>query len=165
MALVVEDGTGLSNSNSYISVAELDSWADDRGYDLSAYTTANKEAALITSTLDFLEVFYTFKGDPLETDQALQLPTDEVTINAKIKQAAAQAAYYQLQGTLLIDHTTSNTAEIKRLKEKVDVIEEETEYVEGTRNTYRVKTPTIDKILAPYLVNGGGVFGGLYRGL
>lgn len=165
MALVVEDGTGLSNSNSYISVAELDAWADDRAIDLSAYDTAAKEAALITSCLDFLEVFYTFEGDPLEEGQALQLPTDEVTINAKVKQASAQAAYYQLQGTLLVDHTTSNEAEIKRLREKVDVIEEETEYVEGTRMTYRMRTPIIDRLLGPYLANGGGVFGGIYRGL
>lgn len=165
MTLIVEDGTGLSNSNGYISVAYLDTWADERGIDLSAYDSDAKEAAIVTSCLDYMEVFYTFKGDPLEEDQALQLPTDEVTINAKIKQASAQAAYYQLQGTLIIDHATSNTAEVKRLREKVDVIEQETEYVEGTRNTYKVNTPIIDRLLKPYLVVGSGGFGGLYRGL
>lgn len=165
MALVVETGEGLSNSNGYITAAELDAWASERGIDLSDYDNDDKEAAIVASTLDYLEVFYTFKGDPVDEDQALQLPTDEVTVNAKIKQASAQAAYYQLQGLLQVDHATSNDAEIKRLREKIDVIEEETEYVEGTRITYKVRTPIIDRLLKPYIVAGSGGFGGLYRGL
>jgi hypothetical protein len=163
MTLIVEDGTGLTNANSIISVAELDDWADDRGYDLSGYDTADKEAALITSTMDFFEVYYTFKGDPVNPDQALQLPTDEVEINAKIKQAYAQGAYYQLQGLLFVDHATSNSAEIKRLREKVGPIEEETEYTEGSRKTYKISTPIIDRLLAPYVLAAG--FGGLRRGI
>lgn len=163
MALVVETGEGLSNSNGYISVDYLDAWAAERGISLTAYNNAAKEAAIVTSTLDFLEVYYAFKGDPLNPDQALQLPTDQVTINAKIQQASAQAAYYQLQGLLLVSHAESNTAEVKSLAQSVGPISESTTYVEGTRNTFKMRTPIIDNLLKPY-VTGGGI-GSLKRGL
>ena len=54
MALIVEDGSGLSGANSYASTAQADTYASDRG--LTAWTgdTATKEAALIRAT-DYLE--------------------------------------------------------------------------------------------------------------
>ena len=57
MALVVEDGSGLSGANSYATAAQADTYASDRG--LSAWTgdTATKEAALIRAT-DYLEATY-----------------------------------------------------------------------------------------------------------
>ena len=47
MSLTVEDGTGLAAANCYISEAEIDAYALLRNIDLSAYSTAQKEAGAL----------------------------------------------------------------------------------------------------------------------
>jgi hypothetical protein len=51
MALIAQDGTGLSTANSYISVADADAYFSARNNtDWAGYITAEKEAALIYAT-------------------------------------------------------------------------------------------------------------------
>jgi hypothetical protein len=45
--MVVEDGTGLANANSYASEATLDTYTDDRGITLAS---GDAEAALVRAT-------------------------------------------------------------------------------------------------------------------
>lgn len=161
MAFVVEDGTGLSNSNAYISVEELVSYAGDRGIDVSCYDTQDMQGAIVLSSLDWIDPFYTFKGEPLNSDQAMQLPTHQVGMEPKIKQAVCMATILQLQGNLELSVSSQNGA-IKKEFSKVDVIEEEIEYQEGTQLSYKQNTPAIDRLLQPYLTVSGT--GGLIRG-
>lgn len=82
MALVVEDGTGKSNANSYASIAEADSYQADRGGAAwAAATDPAKTAALIKAT-SFIDgrCFGRFLGTfPVQSTQALQWPrTDAV---------------------------------------------------------------------------------------
>jgi hypothetical protein len=156
MALVLEDGTGLETSNAYIDETYLDSYAALRAIDLSAYDTAAKEAAIITCTLDFIDVYYSFKGDILEDDQALSLPTDEVGINKDVQSACANGAILHLKGLLLVDESlSSQSGEVKSQQDKIDVLETRTEYIEGTSNNYKRDTPIIDRLLSKYLGFGG----------
>lgn len=50
MSIVVEDGTGISNANSYCSVAEWKAYWVAAGYDFSSYTDAQIAVALIKAT-------------------------------------------------------------------------------------------------------------------
>ncbi len=78
MALVIEDGTGKSNSTSYASVAELDAYASARGITLPA-TEGEKEILLVKS-MDYLES-QQFQGSKQTKEQALQWPRSEVYID------------------------------------------------------------------------------------
>jgi hypothetical protein len=75
VAFVVEDGTGLSNSNSYCSVVEFQAYWTDRGFDYSAYTDGQIEKALVRAT-DHIELTYRafFRGVREVDDQALSFP-------------------------------------------------------------------------------------------
>ncbi|AGN30439.1 hypothetical protein SXAG_00158 [Synechococcus phage S-CBS4] len=162
MALVVEDGSGLSGANSYATAAQADTYASDRG--LSAWTgdTATKEAALIRAT-DYLEATYreAWLGYRATKTQALSwprtnvevdlypIPADEVPV--AVRNATIEMAIRALTEDLLADQTQR----VKR--EKVDVLE--IEYADGSDATKRY--PFVGRMLSPYIYGGsaeGGAF-------
>ena len=105
---------------------------------------------------DFIDVNYTFNGEPLSDTQPMQLPTDEVTIT-DIEKGAAQAAWQQLTGVLFVDQSTQSVnGQIKMQRDKLDKLETEVEYTEGTQSTYTLSTQTIDRLLKPYIVGQSG---------
>nr|BDD43781.1 hypothetical protein 1 [Spirochaetaceae bacterium] len=74
--MVVEDGTGLINSNSYLSLTDADAYHADVGNTAwSEATEADREAALITATR-WLESRYRTRwiGTRATRDQALSWP-------------------------------------------------------------------------------------------
>ncbi len=76
MALIIEDGGIVSNANSYVSVADLTSFATARGITISG----NAEVLLIQA-MDYLESLDgKFKGARTERDQPLSWPRAGVTI-------------------------------------------------------------------------------------
>lgn len=114
MALTVEDGTGLAGAESYVSVAEADTYHTDRGN--SAWTdiaaTATKEAYL-RDAVAFLDGVYEsrFRGRRKERLQALAWPrvgfidsdgfrwdSDEVPV--PIKRAQMELALRRIDGEL-----------------------------------------------------------------
>lgn len=50
MAIIIEDGTGVENANSYVTVAEFQSWLVERGYTI----TGDPEQLLIRA-MDYIE--------------------------------------------------------------------------------------------------------------
>ena len=71
--MIVEDGTGLANSNSYASEDTLDTYCDDRGITLA---TGDSEAALIRATAA-IDATYRNRYPGYKTqlrDQALEWP-------------------------------------------------------------------------------------------
>lgn len=74
MTLIVEDGTGLSDSNSYASVEEIDAYFSERGI-ISWNQDGNKEHLLIIAT-DYLDAVYgeSFQGVKKTENQALCFP-------------------------------------------------------------------------------------------
>ena len=76
MALVVEDGTGLSNANAYVSVAEVTTYAGDRGL---TFTTGNPAEQAITKTTDYIDSAFKFLGVRKSATQALAWPRSGVT--------------------------------------------------------------------------------------
>lgn len=78
MSLIVEDGTGMMDSNSYVSVADADAYFKLRGimtWDI--LPESDKESALVNGT-DYIGVRWPcFKGEPLNEFQALPFPRTE----------------------------------------------------------------------------------------
>lgn len=142
--------------NAYIERDVLIAWMESRNYDYTSYTDEQIDGAIVISGSDFIDVNYTFKGEPLADTQAMQLPTDEVSI-ADIEKGAAQAAWQQLTGVLFVDQSTqSANGQIKMQRDKLDKLETEVEYTEGTQSTYTLSTQTIDRLLKPYIVGQSG---------
>ncbi|WP_022684555.1 DnaT-like ssDNA-binding protein [Sphingobium bisphenolivorans] len=156
MALVVETGEGLSNSESYISVAAAD--ARHTAFGNSAWTgeDAVKEAALRRATAYIEQAYRTrWTGQRKTQSQALSWPRYDVIVDgcfiasdsvpSDIANACADLALRALSADLAEDTTRAV------IREKVGPLE--TEYdpnsPQGTR--YRA----IDAMLAPYLAGGG----------
>lgn len=162
MTLVVENGTGLSNANSYASVATANAYATLRGLTDWTGTDAVKEAALIRAT-DYLEATYRndWQGSRVSATQALSWPRVNVMVDGfvvgddvvptAVVNACIELAIRALTENLLDDQTQR----VKR--EKVDVIE--IEYADGSDPAKRY--PMVSRTLAPYLFSGsneGGAF-------
>lgn len=142
-------------TNGYIELSDFKAWADARAYDYSGYTDTQIEAAITVSGVDFIDTTYRFKGSPVSDSQPMQLPTDQVAI-VDIKNGAAQAAWQQLQGLLLVAQTAASAnGQVIRQMDKLDVLETETEYAEGTQRTTTYNTTLLSRMLAPYTVAGG----------
>ena len=151
----------ILGENAYIDLATWKAWADQRNYDYSAYTDEDIEGAIVVSSTDYVDINYVFKGTSLDVDQLMQLPTDLVAIE-DIERGAAQAAWQQVRGYLLIDQSSvSQSGSVTMTKDKLDVLEEERQYAENTERTYTMPTGTIDRLLARYTVSGGSAISGM----
>ena len=83
MAIVVEDGTGKTNSQSYLSVADADTHHTARGNtQWTALSTPNKETALVRAT-DYIDKRFgrKFRGYKVSRAQALEWPRFAATDN------------------------------------------------------------------------------------
>lgn len=143
-------------TNAYITEAEYLAYADER-FIIPNYATLQAD---IVKSADFIDTYYNFKGQPVSDTQSMKLPTDEVTI-ANIKKAALKAVEMQQAGLLTLDLASVATGQVKREMKKVDVLEKEIEYVEGSQQTFKRKAPELDMLLRPYTI--GGTSGGLVR--
>ena len=130
MAIIVEDGTIVTNSNAYVSVAFIDTFCENLG--LSAWEAAeddDKDTALLRG-MAYIEGM-SFKGYKTEEDQTLKWPREAATdedgyaidtdvIPMCLKNGVSRAAYEELaspgilQGNLTRDDFTTS--------ERVDVI-------------------------------------------
>ena len=159
MALEVEDGTGKSTAESYISVADASSYHTARGNTAWAAlaTDALREAALRRAT-DYMRQAYRsrWQGYKVNEDQALDWPRYDVEVEGyaidsdivptEIKNACAELALRASAADLNPDLTQGVA------REKVGQIE--VEYDKASPQ--RVRYPAIDAILSPYLKAGGG---------
>ncbi|MFH2112924.1 MAG: DnaT-like ssDNA-binding protein [Spirochaetota bacterium] len=133
MALIIEDGTGRSDAESYVSVADCDTYHVARGNDAWSGDEAAKEAALREATA-FIEDRYRglWRGQRRLKVQRLQWPRhgvvdqdgftiDHDIVPIEVKDALCEAALRATQGDLTPD--LDRGGQIKR--QKVDVIETE----------------------------------------
>jgi hypothetical protein len=157
MALIVEDGTGKVDSESFIAVAGADTRLAALGMtDWAALTTTQKEQALRRATL-FMEQRYRsrWKGTRLLRAQALSWPrygaiVDEFHIEStivptEVANACADVALKAVAGDLAPD------LERGIVREKIGPLETEFDPYSSQAKRY----PAIDQMLAPYLQGGG----------
>lgn len=145
----------------YVTVEDFKLWADARGYDYSTKADAQIEQAITVSGVDYIDTRYTFKGTRLDASQPMQLPTSEVAI-ADIEKAACQAVWQQLNGALFVDPTThTGSGDVLMERKKLDVLETEVQYAEGTKPRLAMNAALLDSMLRPFVV--GGAVMGIYR--
>lgn len=175
MPLIVENGTGLSNAESYASVAEADTRLANFGFTAWAgLDQTAKETALRLAT-DFMVNSYRtrWKGYRVNTTQALDWPRsyverpdaqtsqyggasyyDSASVPAEIKAACIDLAYKTTQGVEL-------APDLEQAQKRVKVGPLEVEYdTNGNQATiYRA----IESKLRPFFGTGGGAMTRLIR--
>lgn len=154
MALIIEDGSSVSNANSYITVAEARSFADLRNL-LLPTSDADLEV-LIIKAFDYLESL-DYKGVHANPPQSAEFPRrnlylqgilfPESQIPYKLKQAQSQLTFEAVNTDL---QPTGNGREV--LKEKVDVVE--VQYAEKGINVARPTFTSVNSFLKD-LIKGG----------
>lgn len=155
--IIVEDGTIVSGANSYISVADLDTYVGDRGVTLTAATDAAK-GQLIIRSMDYLESLL-YIGIKTTITQGLQFPRTNMIVDYfllaadEIPQLLIDA---QAEVIVAIDRDESPLKDLERktIKEKVDTLE--VQYSVGSSTNTVVRT--INVKLYKLLVNSGSNF-------
>ena len=154
MALIIEDGTGVDNANSYISVAEARSFASLRSLILPASDSAVE--VVIVKAFDYLESL-DYKGNHANPPQSAEFPRRDLYLQGvlfaqneipnKLKQAQSQLTYEAVNTDL---QPTGNGKEV--IKEKVDVVE--VQYSEKGINVARPTFTTVNSFLKDLLKSG-----------
>ena len=162
MALVVEDGTGLTNADSYLSEADADTYVAAHGADAvwTAALTADKEEALRLAT-QALDAQYggQWRGLRANDTQALDWPRenaedddgyaiDDESVPTALEHACAELAVKEVNGDTLVADLT-NPGAVKRELRKVGPITKEDEYVGGKSQikSYRL----VEMLLRPLI--------------
>lgn len=159
MSIVTEDGSGKSDAESFITLADATSYHAARGNAAWAALASDalREQALRRAT-DYLEQVYglKWKGERTTHTQALSWPRYDVCANGfdvdsdvvpvAVQRACAEMALKAAGGELAPD--VGRQAK----REKVDIIE--VEYESGALPYVRYRA--VDNLLAPYLECGVG---------
>lgn len=168
MALIVEDGTGRADAESYISVADADTYHAARGATAWAgYSTSDKEAALRRAT-EYMVQFYRLRwaGYRYTSTQALDWPRAEVPIvdapsgygsfsavyatnvvPVAVQRACAELALRSAGGTTL-------APDVAAQKKRTKVGPIETEYADGARQSSYYQA--VEMLLRPLFKTAGG---------
>lgn len=156
--MVVEDGTGLSNANAYVSRADADVYHSERGReDWLDATEVSRDVAIIRAT-QWMDGLYRhrWRGGRIKATQALEWPrrgfdTEGFELSGvprRVPQAVCEAAYAIIKGVDLTPVLERGGA-VKR--EKVGPIE--TEYFEGA--PARATVTAVSDLLRGYLRGPG----------
>jgi hypothetical protein len=160
MAFVVEDGTGLSNANSFCSVAYFRAYWADRGQVNITSGDATIQTWLVQATDYIVGRFTSFKGSPTYPDvQALPFPRDAWnTMPDALLQATCEYAMRVKTAPLAPDPVTDDSGRVvKRTSKQVGPLKKEIEYADNPIGYSGLKPyPTADMKMKPLLNGGGG---------
>lgn len=134
--IVVETGTGATNSNSYVSEAELSTYATDRGV-----TIVGTAAVLLIQAMDYIEA-QPYKGIKGSDAQALQWPRWGVVIDGYYVDTDAIPMLLkdaQCEVALGIDAGNNPLASVARVTKKEVVGDIEVEYMDDARESAYLK--------------------------
>lgn len=165
MALVVEDGTGLPNAESYISVADADTYHGGLATsdEWTALTVLQKEAALRLAT-SYMDGAYRWKGSIVRATQALDWPRQDVVddegrqiaenaVPIAVREACAELALQNHRQAL--NQSTTLSGVVRR--QRVGPIERE--FFEAGQQSVRTTVhggdrqfDYVDNLLRPYIV-------------
>jgi len=168
MALVVEDGSGLSTSESYVSVDAFKAYHKLRGNEVTlGGSEIEQKLRLATEYID-LRWGDAAQGCAIAEDQALVYPTDywitdPVSLPQALERATFEYAFYAIDNDLFLDNSGAGGPGIKRILEKVGPIEEETEYTGGGLQSVGRKYPVVSKADGLMKQISNSIQGGVYR--
>lgn len=156
MTLIVEDGTGVTNADAYVSVSEADSYFSARNNSVwSSKTTAEKEAAILYATI-YLDANFLWIGHLKSYEQSLGWPRawaydcenrliSQDSVPLKVKHATCELALIATSRSL--SPPLVHGGEVKRQK----VSSLEVEYFERAKKS--TTYPLIEQILNGYYQN------------
>lgn len=160
MPLVIEDGSGIADANTYVDAEQAREFASDRGITLpAAVEGVDPVEPWLILAADYLEsLAYIYM--PATTTQGLSWPRKidasaiDTIMSDKLLKAQCQLVIEQSNGVVLLPTTKGGADGQFIVREKVDVIE--TQYSEklGT-----LSTPTmyaVNSLLRGLVVAGGG---------
>jgi len=179
--LVVEDGTGLSTANTYVSLTDATEYHRLRGNDIWADADESDQCIALIRAAQYIDERWVFQSIIFETGdvdiptdpQSLQFPRYELyhrngsdvseTVPVEIVNAACEYALEVLgDGTatvqLSVTPDQSNPGSVSYNREKVGSLETEVRY-DTARGTQVTKTyPTADRIIlrSGFLRSKGG---------
>ena len=84
MSLTIEDGSGVANANSFVTVAEATAYAAARGLSLPS-TDAEKEQLLVKAADYLLSIEFQYQGVRVDADQSLPWPRADVYLYGSIE--------------------------------------------------------------------------------
>jgi len=152
MSIVVEDGTQVTGANSYVTVANIETYADQRGITL----TMDPEVLAIRS-MDYIEA-QRFIGTKVSSTQALQWPRTGVYIDGfevPTTMIPVEVKYGQLATAMAIDAGNDPLASVQRGVKMQQVGDLKVEYDEsGNVTLNRAINAALGKVLAG---SGGGI--------
>lgn len=156
MAIIAEDGTGLSNAQCYCDYDYYQSVVSELGL-AHTHSEAQTEYALVSAAKRWIDGQHEFAGSKLNHDQALKFPRDKFGLPDDIKRANALGAWYHLQGLLLVDVSAIGVAgEVESESKAVGSLSKSVSYRAGTAQRYsRVLPSDLTNLLKPYLANSG----------
>ena len=173
MALVTEDGTGLTTSNGYVTVAEVTTHATDRGgEDVSKYANwfalgSTEQDAVVVRASDYLDGGrYRYAGVRSNINQAMEWPRIDATyrdddrvalgVPVEVKDACMELCFIAADGTDLVPSPTYDDSNrfITKQKDKVGPLESEIEYSQAGAPADFRKYPIVDKLLRFLLIGG-----------
>lgn len=136
MTITVEDGTVVSGANSYVTVAELEAYAEIRGNSI----TLDKEIVLIKA-MDWIEA-QLYKGDKLLCDQVLEWPRVNVILRpcCYVESNEIPTALKQFQMSVALGISEGFDPTVYR--ERASLMEDDCaggkiEYMTGSLDTYQ----------------------------
>lgn len=165
ITFTVEDGTGVTGANSYGPVADFDDYLlKIRGITLSQ-TQAQKEGALMFAT-SYMETNNVFRGTPKTTTQGLHFPAvgrdcqnraiPEDVVPDEIAFACFEYAWRQLESQGQLQPDPDQNGAVSRQRDKLDVLETETEYVPGSGNRTIPSYPYADNLFKCFVLSSAG---------
>jgi hypothetical protein len=149
--IIVEDGSNIANSNSYDSIANIDSYCFLRGYTSWEPLSEEDKEAAIHRAMNYLEA-KSWMGMASSETQSLAWPRTGVyyrgyllgsdVIPKALKSALAEASYRESVNPSILLPDLERGGAIKR--KKIDVLE--TEWFNGASN--ETQFTAIDSLLA-----------------
>lgn len=143
MSLIIENGTGLDNADSYIDLTYLTDYATKRNINITGITESN-----IIKAMDYFESAYSFKGTKLKETQSLAFPRlidNEVTYPIRIKNAVCELTIKTKTAELLKD------TKQKTIRKKIGDMEIEYDPNSRDETNYNM----VYNLIMPYLNNNG----------
>ncbi|BBH12906.1 DnaT-like ssDNA-binding protein [Chromobacterium haemolyticum] len=151
MALIVEDGSGLANAESLVSLDEADDYHLEHGNGAwGGMSIAMKERHLRYAAL-YLSSMWQFAGKPIKVQQGLAFPRTPAGLPARVKTAQMELA--------LVDDLAESLARVERgmvtRKQTESLV---TDYAQPIINrTAAARFPLVNAMLKPYLAAAGHI--------
>lgn len=154
--LIVEDGSGVVNADSYVSSANADAYHSAFGNAAWASATDPQKDAALRSATQYLDSRYRFKGVRKTYAQALMWPRSSVWLDGvyllwpvnRVVQATCELGLRALAARLQSDAPDQIT-----LHEKVGDLEDT---LSGSNNAGQVRFAVVDDLLRPFATAGAG---------